>query len=410
MNIEWNDVKTFLSDKGASENEINTHRRLFNNFFFQSFLVREFGIITENAIFETNRSTDLAKTSGTLEDLGALDTYDLIDFIEAHELTFLQAASVTPQQLTLLADSTKEKVTGALLAGLDDGQDPIRYSLSAVVQTGFPYKKLKGQQHFERVNGNLTVTMSAPNEIGLPSGIYPRLAFVHICSEIVKRKDRHINLGPSLKKFVTDDMGRPWSTGKKGTAIKWRQAITSLLATSFTSTYKYQDADKKHEGILLNNITIADGDVHLWWDKSYDELKGAEFTVSEAFADALINHATPLDIRAIRDLSELRSPLAFDLYCWLTYRYWRMEESKNPVVRISWKQLYGQLGTGISTTRHFIYEARRALNEVAKVYPQANFHSELDNYLVLIKSSPHITPKRIPSQGSLKLEENESPA
>ena len=117
MNIVWNDVETFLSEKGASQNEINTHRRLYNNDVFQSLAVRDFGIITEKAFFEANRRTELAKTTGTLEYLGSLDTYDLIDFIEAHELTFNQAATVTPQQLALLADYTKEKVTKALLAG-----------------------------------------------------------------------------------------------------------------------------------------------------------------------------------------------------------------------------------------------------------------------------------------------------
>lgn len=402
MNIAWCDVENVLSRQGASANEINSKRQIFNNSTFQLVLVRELGIITDRSFFELDPKGALARTSGELQDLAELDTYDLIDFISDHDLSFRQASSVTPQQMSVLPGQLVDRVSQALIGGLEDPQDPIRYSLSAIVQTGFPYRPRKGQQHFERKNGDLTVTMSAPNDIGLPSGIYPRLAFVHICSEIVKRKESRINLGPSLKRFVVDEMGRPWSTGKKGTADKWKQAICSLLATSFTISYKYKENDR--EGVLLKNVSIAN-QAHLWWDSSFEELKGAEIEVSPAFADALLNHATPLDIRALKSLSELRSPLAFDLYCWLTYRYWRMEDSKQSISRISWKQLFEQLGTGSPTVRHFKVEAKRALEHVRSVYPAANFSTDQDSYLILISSPPHISPQRISAQAELSLED-----
>jgi hypothetical protein len=188
------------------------------------------------------------------------------------------------------------------------------------------------------------------------------------------------------------EMGRPWSTGQKGTAIKWKESLISLLATNFTITYTYQHSTNE-EGIVLNNVAIAD-EANLWWDKQFDELAGAQITISAKFAEALLNHATPLDVRALKSLASLRSPLAFDLYCWLTYRYWRMEESRCPITRISWKQLHGQLGTNIQTIRHFIYEVREALKEVKKVYPQASFNSNQEQFLTLITSPPHISTKR----------------
>ena len=404
MNIYWKDVENLLAQRNASRNEINAQHQLFNSEVFQIWLASEFGIITERTFLFRSKKAVLERTSCTISDLSTLDTYELIDFIEETELSFRQASTITPQQMALLGERQVDKVTRALMAGLDDTQDPIRYSLSAVVQTGFPYKRLQGNQHFERKNGDLTVTMSAPNNIGLPSGIYPRLAFVFICSEIVKTQSRKISLGRSLKHFVVDEMGRPWSTGKRGTAGKWREAITSLLATSFTITYKVKDEDRNKEGILLKNVSIAD-EASLWWDVNFDELQEAEINVSESFADALLKHATPLDIRAIRSLSELRSPLAFDLYCWLTYRYWKMEESNTPIVRIAWRQLHGQLGTNVQTVRHFIYETREALSEVKKVYPQATFNFDDDSCFVLISSPPHISPKRTPSQQQLSLAE-----
>ena len=400
MKVTWESIKNVLERKGASNNEINALRIVFNHDLFQTYLIKSLGIITEKSFSLFNEQSQLAKVSGTIGDLGGLDTYDLVDFIETHELTYKQAASITPQQITLLGDHQKEKVMAVLIGEGPLDEDPIRYSLSAIVQTGFPYKRIKGQQHFERRNGDLTVTMSAPNDIGLPSGIYPRLAFVHICSEIVKSQGRRVNLGPSLKRFVVDEMGRPWSTGKKGTATKWKEALTSLLATTFTITDKYRSSDGKSEGMILKNVSIVD-EALLWWDKEFEELQGAELLISEKFAEALLSHATPLDVRALKKLAELRAPLAFDLYCWLTFRYWKMEQFNSPIVRIPWQGLYGQLGTSIGTTRQFRYEVRAALEEVRKVYPQANFNADSESYLILTTSEPHISAKRVGEQKSL---------
>ena len=402
MIITWKDVETFLLKKNASKNEANSYRQIFNNDVFQTFIIRNHGLITEKAFFGGPPAEAVQKQTGTLADLGSLDTYDLIDFIDTHTLSYSQAASITPQQLSMMGETHVKKVTDALIGGLNE-PDPIGYSLSIVVQTGFPYKRIKGQQHFERKNGNLTVTMSAPNEIGLPSGMYPRIAFVHICSRIIKTQERFINLGPSLKKFVVDELRRPWTTGKKGTASKWKETMVSLLATNFTSYFKMENERKKMEGVTLENVSIAKK-ATLWWDTEYDELKGAEIEINESFSKVLTQHAIPLDLKALESLCEQRSPLAFDLYCWLTYRFWRMEENKESIVRISWKQLYEQFGTNISTVRHFIIDIKKALTAVKKVYPKALFNVDSDKYLVLIPSPPHVSPQRIHNQQGPLLE------
>lgn len=393
MMISWTDIESELIANSASNNEINAKKLIFNSQLFQILMLTEFGIMSEKLFCDTRGTQGISKRLGVVDDLGALDLFELFNFIDQNELTFNKAATITPNQMAMLSDAQTKKVTQALISGVTDTVDYIRYSFSAIVQTGFPYTRVKGQQHFERKNGDLTVTMSAPNDIGLPYGIYPRLAFVHLCSEIVKNKARVINLGPSLKRFVIDDMGRPWSTGQKGTAKKWREALTSLLATSYTITYTLRDEQQRERGIDLKNVSLVTK-AKLWWDPEFDGFDGALVEVSEPFAKALLEHATPLDIRALEQLAALRSPLAFDLYCWLTYRFWSMEERKTAVVRVSWQQLYEQLGTSIQTVRHFKLEARKALKVVKGIYPQANFQSDNDKYLILLVSPPHIPSRR----------------
>lgn len=394
MSITWTDIEKLLTANGVSVNEINSKRQIFNNVPFQAMLLTVFGVITEKSFVEEKSENVLSKTAGKLKDLADLDTYELIDYIESHELNFEQASTISPQQMSLLGDDQVDKVSNSLISGLDD-RDPISFALSHIVQTGFPYKKIKGKQHYERTNGDLTVTMSAPNEIGLPAGIYPRLLFIHICSEIIKNPgNRTIDFGPSLKKFVVDILGKPWTTGESGTGKRWIQTMNSLLATHFTSTFNHLSKDGKTKGLELEHVTIARR-VRLWWDEDYDEMKGAQIEISDSFAEVLLNHATPLDSRALKVLADLRTPMGIDLYCWMTYRYWRMEETGNRLTRITWEALYGQMGTSSSTVKEFRRGVREALSEVKKVYPNANYRTDNDQYLILLTSPPHISPSRI---------------
>lgn len=393
MKVLWRDVENHLIQEKATQNEINSIKLLFNTNAFIDLALIEFGLVLERKKNSFDSQKALAITTVITNDLSGHDLYDLIDFVHNHELTFKQAASITPQQVLGLDEDTKEIIQKALISGQDEDEDHIRYSLSQIVQTGFPYREVKGDQFFERKNGDLTVTMSAPNPIGLPSGILPRLFFVYICSEIVKNQSKEIRLGESLKKFVVDKLGRTWSTGKKtGANHRWPKVIASVLATTFTITHKF--TNNNIHNINLKNISISDN-FNLWYEDGYDENLGAIIEISDPFYDAVTKHATPLDIRALKELSSLTSPLSFDLYCWMTYRYWKMEQFKTPVVRIAWKQLHGQLGTSIENVRQFKIECRNALKKVKAVYPEANFNDESDSYLILTTSIPHIKPKRI---------------
>ncbi len=400
MKVSWKIIQTVLESRNASKSEVNTFRSIFNHPVFQVSMLRDFGVITEKTFSQYNIAEQASRSVGIISDLASLDTFDLIDFLESHSISFKQAASITPQQMSLLPDDLVQGVTDVLVGASSTEQNPLRFILSSIVQTGFPYKKVKGDQHFERINGGLKVTMSAPNDIGLPSGMYPRLFFVYLCSCYKKTKSRSIDLGPSLKSLVVDEFSRPWSTGKSGTAQAWRRQILSLLGTSFTTVEAFYNEGGKQSGIKLNNVSIAKECI-LWWDNEYEESLGAHIELSADFAEALDQQAVPVDNRAILKLAEYQSPLAFDLYCWMTYRFWAMEQNSVAKVDIPWKSLYQQLGTSINTVRQFRSDVRKALADVASVYPQANFRSDNVNHLTLVTSEPHISPEHLSYQQPL---------
>ena len=64
----------------------------------------------------------------------------------------------------------------------------------------------------------------------------------------------------------------------------------------------------------------------------------------------------------------LRSPLALDIYCWLTYRMSYLERPSKP---IPWAALKQQFGCGYGRTRAFKARFLRMLRQVLVVYPAA---------------------------------------
>ena len=65
------------------------------------------------------------------------------------------------------------------------------------------------------------------------------------------------------------------------------------------------------------------------------------------FFEEITRSAVPVDLRAIRHLQ--RSPLAIDLYVWLTYR---MSYLRTPTV-VPWEGLQGQFGADYGRPRDF---------------------------------------------------------
>ena len=94
-------------------------------------------------------------------------------------------------------------------------------------------------------------------------------------------------------------------------------------------------------------------------------------------------------MRAIKALK--RSPLALDIYCWLTYR---VSYAKRPSL-IPWAALAMQFGSDYARVRAFKEAFLAELRKVATVYAGAQFEIT-DAGLVVKPSLPHIARKDAP--------------
>ncbi len=251
----------------------------------------------------------------------------------------------------------------------------------ALVQATMPHKRVAGNE-FERTNGAFTMAMLAPSRIGLPYGSIPRLLVSFLTTEAVRTGERQIVLGPTLSGFMRE-LGLVPTGGRWGTIPRLKDQMLRLFACSISCTYT------AGPGLCLNNVIIADK-ATLWWEpKSPDQatLWKSTVTLSERFFNEITENPVPLDLRALKLLK--RSPMALDVYLWLTYR---MSYVKQPTP-IPWGALQMQFGAdyphGNQGRRNFKKAFLHALKKVRVVYPDARLDENAGN-LILLPSRLHI--------------------
>ena len=244
----------------------------------------------------------------------------------------------------------------------------------ALVQATLPYKKILGTE-FTRTNGNFRLTVLAPSKVGLPYGSIPRLLVAWITTETVRTKQRELILGHTLAEFMQQlDLSRE---GKVIARLK--DQMIRLFSCSISCSYSDKGRDA---GIGLHITEQYD----LWWNpKSPDQtaLWKSTITLGERFFKEVISTPVPIDIRALKALK--RSPMALDIYVWLTYRMSYLKKT----TEISWNTLQAQFGADYTRTRDFKRYFLYQLKAVLTVYTNARVDIGKIG-LVLKPSSSHI--------------------
>lgn len=284
--------------------------------------------------------------------------------------------------------------------------DPFAFSTSTIISATFPHSSRAGKEQV-LINGNLTVTMYSRK--GLPYGHYPRLVMFWLCREVLRRnanpqltvtEARRIPLGTSLNGFLRDigiirgthdseKGGRKRASKHSYTAL--RNQLDRLFSTTISMDWKNTDNGLSRTN--WDNVQISD-EGFLWWDESYadrSDLADAYVLLSEKFFRDIIDHSVPFDALHLAGLS--RYPMGIDLYGWASLRI----ATHSGFTRVTWRQLKGQLGTGYPDTkqglRDFRRNARKALDEVKRVWPEAAI-TEWDNGLELRGNDPAV-PKKV---------------
>jgi hypothetical protein len=271
-----------------------------------------------------------------------------------------KASSRHLELAAMAAEAYQQEVLDAVAAGA------LGFYARLFVQAGMPHTDPHTPQHV-RSNGALTLTMMAPPVVGLPYGSLPRLLLTWLTTEAVRHKERRLVLGNTLRAFM-GQLGLNPSGGRRGDITRLRNQMRRLFASSISCVYDGPS------GWAMANVNVAD-QAELWWDPKHPDqldLWDSTVTLGEQFFEEIVRRPVPIDIRALRALT--RSPLAIDLYVWLTYRMSYLQEPTT----VPWELLALQTGAHYREVRQFRRRALEALPKVAAIYPAAQVKPAID--------------------------------
>ena len=280
----------------------------------------------------------------------------------------------------MITKGTGNLLDAAVRIAEQDAQNrgDLGFTARALVLCTMPHSKPVGNE-FRRKNGNYTLTMYSPH--GLPYGTIPRLLLAWISTEAVRTKSRTLVLGDSLSQFMRD-LGLSPTGGVKGDITRLREQMRRLFSCYIDCSYHDKNRDASDGFKIVKKAET-------WWHPHNSEQAGlwqSTLTLSEEFYAEVRSSPIPIDIHALKALR--RSPLALDLYMWLTYRNSYLKEE----TVITWAQLRMQFGAEYGRDRDFKVYFKLALKKVQVAYPSAKIQT-VDAGILIAPSPTHIGRK-----------------
>ena len=246
------------------------------------------------------------------------------------------------------------------------------------------------QKEYKRVNGPYQLYMIAGGGNKLPFGNLPRLLLAWVSTEAVRTQSRELVLGRSLSEFMRS-LGVYNSGGQHLTRL--RNQMKRLFACSVQLTYKDANVER------FVNSPIAESGEYWWNPQRPDDptLWDSKIRLGEAFYQEIIRHPVPLDMNTLTALK--RSTLGLDLYLWLVYRTFTLQNS----LGLPWPHLYRQFGADPAkannkrTVDNFRTDCLRELKKIKTAWPGLKYTTGF-GLLILSPSKP-----AIPSAERLRL-------
>ena len=291
-------------------------------------------------------------------------------------------------------DRTADLIARAIQLEEEDAKaaGAVGFMARALVQATMPHRRTDAGR-FVRRNGGYTLSMVAMQEdTGLPFGAMPRHLMQWIVTEAKRTGERRLVLGATLTEFLRK-LGHGKQGGPRSPAARVKDQTDRLLSCGVAASYRDDTREQRAQFVLVDG---AD----LWWTPVRDRpADAAERTrlwcstlvLSERFFREIHDHGVPVDLRVLQDPAIRQSPLAIDLYAWLTHRFYTLSQ---PTI-VPWESLRAQFGGSYADTpqgrRDFRRELLRRVRDVLALYPEANVQEAPDG-LELRPSPTHVPP------------------
>jgi hypothetical protein len=260
---------------------------------------------------------------------------------------------------------------------------------SVLCQTFLPYRNPGDDvTTWEQRQGNVSLAVQAMKAfdpvtqklevVGLPYGTKSRLILAHINSQAIRTQNMSLNIENSLTGFIkvlglTTD-GRTINETKE----QLRRLTTSIISLGYFSEERNYQVDLK---------IVKGFDVNFLKDDNKRVVWSNEILLTDDYFNSLMNHAIPLDERALAALSN--NAMALDIYAWLAQRLHRISHG-NPQF-LSWQNLKEQFGSGYKDMKKFKEVFRKTLMTVHLQYQTAKIEED-DNKGFWLYNSPTPIP------------------
>ncbi len=260
---------------------------------------------------------------------------------------------------------------------------------SVLCQTFLPYRNPGNEiRIWKQKQGHVNLAIQANESInpvtgefefvGLPFGAKARLILANINSQAVKTQSKIIDVEETISAFI-----RKLGLEKGGKTIK---EVNEQLRRISTSTVSMGYAEDKHS-VQVDLKIVKAFDIWFSEDDRQKVLWNSKIQLTDDYFNSLMNHAVPLDERALAALSH--NSMAMDIYAWLVQRLHRIEPHKPQFV--SWQNLKDQFGRGYADMFKFKQVFRKTLQMASLQYPRAYLLEDKNRGYML-----HHSPTPIP--------------
>jgi hypothetical protein len=249
-------------------------------------------------------------------------------------------------------------------------------------QAALPRKKTLEPRLVRPMGARTVIVTTVTVEGVLPYGSIPRLILAWLITQARELKRREIPLGARFSEYLTQ-LGYANRGGERGDRDRVRQQLLALGGTVLGYATEHDlGADLQPQRLTERSL--------FWWDRK-DPLspkRPSLVVVSEEFYEQAVTHGAPVRLDTLRKLA--RSPLAMDLYVWLTHEYYSLSK---PETR-SWEYLQQRFGREYAHAGSFRRELRKELAKVRAEYREARWRDRRDA-LVLLPSPTHVPRRRL---------------
>ena len=301
----------------------------------------------------------------------------------------------TVKRVAKRVKKSKKKGTGASSVKLVDTsvdikmnratKEDIAFQHSILCQTTLPLSDPKDARYWDRQQGDTRLIIQTEvvenpktgklESIGLPYGSIARLILAYLNTEAKRTNSPKINVGDSMTSFI-----KSVGFSTDGRSInRFKDQLRRLGASNISMSFNQENRIKTKKGSIIDELDLwfpKDANQRILWD--------SEIVLNDKYFKSLINHAVPIDQRALASLA--RSPLAIDIYCWLAQRLYRV----NGQQFLTWQAMREQFG-GTGSMDNFKKAFRNALNNALLVYPQAKIIEDKNKGFILFESAPPIS-------------------